>query len=326
MVSSGGKLLYLSNADVEKVGLEMRVVIELLERAFIEKAGGRVEMPHKFGIHPYPESFSHAMPAFIPSLKAAGLKWVSAYPGNLGRSLPNVSGLIVLNEVETGQPYAVMDASWITAARTGAATALSAKYLARPDSRTVGILACGVQGRSNLLALAELFPISQAYAYDIDPAAQARYIDEMRLYLGIDVQSAASPRQAVQGCDLVVTSGPILKDPAPEIQPDWLEPGAFASSVDFGSYWTRPSLQQMDHISTDDLEQYRAYRRAGYFAHVPDPTTDLSMLVSAGHPVRRQSTERAFAIHLGLALGDMAVAVEVYARAKEMGLGTWLER
>src|SRR5574341_2260051 len=147
------QFLYLSRESVEQVDLDMATIIQLLERAFQEKGAGRVEMPPKPGIHTQPDAFIHAMPAYIPALRSAGIKWVSGYPANQGRGLPYITGLLVLNDVDTGIPLAVMDCSWITAYRTGAATALAARYLARPDSQIAGILACGVQGRTNLEAL-----------------------------------------------------------------------------------------------------------------------------------------------------------------------------
>src|SRR3990172_1964067 len=125
------QLLYLSRADIEKVALDITTIIELLEKAFQEKGAGGVEMPPKPGIHTQPDAFIHAMPAYIPSMKSAGIKWVSGYPENQKMGLPYISGLLILNDVETGLPYAVMDCTWITAYRTAAATALSAKYLAR---------------------------------------------------------------------------------------------------------------------------------------------------------------------------------------------------
>jgi ornithine cyclodeaminase/alanine dehydrogenase len=150
-------ILYLSQVDVTKVNLDMATVIKLLEIAFREKGAGKVEMPPKPGIHTMPDAFIHAMPAFIPALHSAGIKWVSGYPENQKRDLPYITGLLILNDVETGIPYSVMDCTWITAYRTGAASALAARYLARPESKTVGILACGVQGRTNLEALTVLF-------------------------------------------------------------------------------------------------------------------------------------------------------------------------
>src|SRR6185503_20547923 len=110
-------LLYLSRADVAAAGLDMATVLARLEQAFREKGEGRVEMPPKPGIHTMPDAFLHAMPAFIPAMKSAGIKWVGGYPGNSERGVPYITGLLVLNDVETGVPYAVMDCTWITAYR-----------------------------------------------------------------------------------------------------------------------------------------------------------------------------------------------------------------
>jgi len=136
------QLLYLSQADVQAVNLTMAEIIAALEQAFAEKGAGRVEMPPKPGIHPGDgDNFIHAMPAYIPAMQSAGVKWVSGYPENYRRGLPYINGLLIFNDVETGLPLAVMDCVWITAMRTAAATAVAAKYLARPESKTVGILA-----------------------------------------------------------------------------------------------------------------------------------------------------------------------------------------
>jgi ornithine cyclodeaminase/alanine dehydrogenase len=321
----GKQLLYLSRADVESVALDMRTIIDLLEVAFKEKGAGRVEMPPKPGIHTQPDAFIHAMPAFIPSLQSAGLKWVSGYPDNFKRGLPYISGLLVLNDAETGIPYAVMDCTWITAYRTGAASGLSARYLARPESRVAGILACGVQGRTNLEALAALFPLERVYAYDILPEVQARFVEEMSAGQELEITGVAEPRDAVVDSDLVVTSGPILKHPAPTIEKDWLRPGAFASAVDFDSYWQPEALAEMDKLSTDDHAQFQYYKSSGYFQGTPDPYADLGQIVAGLKPGRGRDDERTMAINLGLALDDMAVAPEIYRRARERGIGTWLE-
>ena len=318
------EILYLSRTDVEDVALEMTTIIGLLEEAFREKGEGRVEMPPKPGVHTQPDAFIHAMPAYIPSLRSVGIKWVSGYPANQAHGLPYISGLLILNDVETGIPYAVMDCTWITAYRTGAATALAARYLARPESETVGILACGVQGRTNLEALAALFPLKRAYAYDVVASAQERYVDEMSARLGLEVVGVREPRQAVAESDLVVTSGPILKHPTPTIERDWLRPGAFGSAVDFDSYWKPEALAQIDKLSTDDHAQFRYYREAGYFQHTPQPYADLGELVAGLKPGRERADERTLAVNLGLALDDMAVAPEIYRRALAKGIGARL--
>jgi ornithine cyclodeaminase/alanine dehydrogenase-like protein (mu-crystallin family) len=315
------KLLYLSQAEVAAVALDMPTIIDLLEQAFMEKGHGRYEMPPKPGIHTQPDAFIHAMPAYIPAMQAAGIKWVSGYPENQAKGLPYITGLLVLNDVETGIPYAVMDCAWITAYRTGAATGLAAKYLARPDSSTAGILACGVQGRTNLEALASLFPLQTVYAYDIVREVQDLYVREMSAKLDLDITGVDKPEDAVRRSDLVVTSGPILKHPSPTIPKDWLKPGAFASAVDFDSYWTGEALIQADKISTDDHAQFQYYRQSGYFTQTPDPYADLGEIVAGLKPGRQSEAERIIAINLGLALDDMAVAPEIYRRACEKGLG-----
>lgn len=321
---SDNQFLYLSRADVEAVDVDMPTIINLLETAFEEKGEGRVEMPPKPGIHTQPDAFIHAMPAYIAGLHSAGIKWVGGYPENAKRGLPYISGLLILNDVETGMPYAVMDCTWITGKRTGAATALAAKYLARPDSETAGILACGVQGRTNLEALAALFPLKRVYAYDIYPESQEKYIAEMSERFDFEFVGVTDPKEAVVGSDLVVTSGPILHHPTPTIQADWLQAGAFGSAVDFDSYWTPAALAQMDKISTDDHDQFHYYRSVGYFQQTPDPYADLGEIVVGNKPGRESETERILAMNLGLAIDDMAVAPEIFRRAREQGVGTWL--
>ncbi len=320
----GQELLYLSQSDVAAVGLTMAEIIAALERMFREKGEGRVEMPPKIGIHPAPDAFIHAMPASIPAQRAAGIKWVGGYPENSKRGLPYISGLLILNDFETGIPLALMDATWITAKRTGAATALSAKYLARPDSATVGILGCGVQGRSNLEALKVLFPLKKIFAYDTHADRSARYAQEMSSQLGIEAIPVTDPKQAVVNSDIVVTAGPILRKPHATIQRGWLREGAFASLVDFDSYWHPDALHEADKFCTDDVPQLHHYRDIGYFQDIPPIHADLGELVTGRKPGREKREERTIACNLGLALDDMATASLIYRRALEKGIGIWL--
>ncbi|NKB65959.1 MAG: ornithine cyclodeaminase family protein [Candidatus Latescibacteria bacterium] len=317
-------VLYLSRKDVEAVDLSMQETIDALEIMFKEKGEGRVEMPPKPGIHTQPNAFIHAMPAYIPSLGAAGVKWISGYPDNQQKGLPYITGLLILNDPETGIPTAVMDATWITAQRTGAATAVGAKYLARPDSDSAGILACGVQGRSNLQALACLFKLKRVKVFDTHPQAAENFARDMAEVVQLDIEIADNPKEAVVGSDLVVTSGPILKNPTPTIEADWLQAGAFASPVDFDSYWQGAALRQADRLVTDDLEQMEYYRRAGYFADTPQPDAELAEIVAGKKPGRQTDAERTICANLGIALDDMATAILVYQKALEKGLGTRL--
>jgi len=318
------KLLYLSRADVERVALPMSAILAALEEMFREKGEGRVEMPPKPGIHPRPDAFIHAMPAYIPALGSAGMKWVSGFPENQERGLPYITGLLILNDPETGVPLTVMDCTWITAMRTGAATAMAAKYLARPESTSAGIVACGVQGRSNLAALAELFRIERVRAFDIHRDVAQRFAAEMGAALDVPIEVVGSAREAVEGLDLVVTSGPIFKEPRPTIEAGWLAPGAFASAVDFDSYFQGAALREADRIVTDDVPQMEYYRKLGYFRATPPADSELGEIVCGKKPGRRNADERVICINLGIALDDMATAIHVYRRAREQGIGTLL--
>jgi len=318
-------MLYLSRKDVETAGMSMAEIIGSLDQMFKEKGEGKTEMPPKPGIHPRPDSFIHAMPAYIPSLESAGMKWVSGYPENQRKNLPYINGLIVLNDPETGVPICVMDCIWITAQRTGAATAVAAKYLARKDSSSVGIVACGVQGKSNLEALCCLFNIKKVKAYDIYPDIARRFAKEMGNLLKLEIEPVEKPEEAVKNLDIVVTSGPILKNPIPRIEAGWLAEGAFASAVDFDSYWQGAALAEADKLATDDLKQMDYYRQEGYFRSTPEPYADLGEIVAGKKPGRQTDEERTISINLGLALDDMATAILVYNKAKENGIGLQLE-
>jgi len=319
------QLLYLSQDDVKAVGLTMAEIIDALDVAFREKGKGLTEMPPKPGIHPGGgDNFIHAMPAYIPAMKAAGVKWVSGFPGNHKMGLPYITGLLILNDPETGLPISVMDCVWITAMRTGAASALSARYLARPESSVIGILACGVQGRTNLEAMKVLFPIKRVMAYDVDENISRRYAKEMAYRFALEVVPVATPREAVSGCDIVVTSGPILKKPHATIQSGWLDAGAFASLVDFDSYWHPDAMAESDKFCTDDTQQLLHYQQNGYFQNIPALHADLGELVVGRKTGRETPAERTMTANLGLALDDMAVAPNIFKKAVEKGLGKWL--
>ena len=320
------KLLYLSRADVEAVGLSMPEIIESVTAAFREKGNGRIEMPPKPGVHPGANTFAHAMPAYIPALRSVGIKWVSGNPENPKQGIPQINGLVILNDPDTVVPIAVMDCTWITAKRTGAATAVAATWLARSDSRSLGILGAGVQGFSNLEALKCVFPIERVGVYDVSAESAERYRAKvLAQWPDLAVSIVDQPRKAVDGMDLVVTAGPIVRPPHATIKAGWLGKGAFASALDYDSYWDRAALREADKFTTDDTAQLEDHKKLGYFKDVPPVYGDLGEIVAGTKKGRERPDERNIACNLGLAIDDMAVAPLVYARARERGVGTWLD-
>lgn len=326
MFTKPHELLFLSRANIEAINLSTNEIIDCVEEAFRQKGKRDFEMPPKPGIHPAPDAFIHAMPAYLPRLRAAGIKWVSGYPENVRRGLPYVSGLLILNDPETGLPISVMDAAWITAKRTGAATAVAAKYLARKDSKILGILGCGVQGRSNLEALHKtLKNLEEVRAYDISKTSLRLYVDEMTEKLGLSIKPVDNPREAVQGSDVIVTAGPILKNPNPAIERDWINDGAFGCPIDFDSYWKPDAMRSMHKFCTDDQEQLLYYKSIGYFRDTPEVYAELDQIVLGQKAGRENDEERTMSMNLGVAIEDIAVAAMLYEKAKRVGIGQWLE-
>jgi len=321
-MSSLGEVLYLPRKEVEKLNIPMKDVIRAVEKAFREKAEQRTEVPPKLGIHPRKDAFIHAMPAYIPKMRSAGVKWVSGFPENPKRGLPYISGLLILNNPETGLPICIMDCTWITAKRTGAATAVAAKHLARQDSKILGILGCGVQGRSNLEALIIMCKnLEKVKAYDINEENLQKYVKEMTAKHELKIIPVDLPRKAVENCDVVVTAGPILEHPQPIIETSWFKEGSLACPLDFDSYWKPEAMHSMDKFCTDDHDQLEYYKKLGYFFNIPDAYADLGEIVSGKKPGRENPKERIMCMNLGLAIEDMATAILIYEKAKKSGAG-----
>ncbi len=319
------EILYLSRAEVEQVALPMAEIIAAVEAVFREKGEGRVEMPPKIGIHPAPDDFLHAMPAYIASPRAAGIKWVGNFLKNPARNLPTISGMIVLNDPETGIPLAVMDCTWITAKRTGAASAVAARYLARPDAEVLTIIGCGVQGRSHLEAMLVQFPgIHLVKSFDRVRANRERFLQEMQAAYGGRMVAVEDCESAVRNADIIVTATEILKQPRPVIRPEWITAGAFCMPVDFDSVFTPEAIRAMNLFYTDDAAQMEFYRTMGYFDATPKVQGDLGEVVAGKKPRRMQPEQRTMAMHLGLAIEDMVTATHVYQRALARGIGTRL--
>src|SRR5207249_450691 len=167
---------------------------------------GQVAQPDKVALHYTPDRVLHAMPAYIPSQQALGIKWVGSVPANHARALPQTSALVVLNDPETGFPVAVLDGTWITAMRTGAVSAITAKYLAPPRAEVLGLVGCGVQQRTQLLALAAVLRPQQVRVYDVQPEAMEAFARQMRDLVDVPIEACDGPRAAVEGADVVVSA------------------------------------------------------------------------------------------------------------------------
>jgi ornithine cyclodeaminase/alanine dehydrogenase-like protein (mu-crystallin family) len=317
------KLLYLSQQDVIGTGLTLREATAVVEGALREHGRRQVENPPKPGIHPLPNSFIHAMPAHLRGRGAAGLKWVSGFFGNPARGLPSISGLIILNDVETGLPTAVMDCAYITALRTAAVSGVAARFLARPDAKVLGIVGAGLQGRYHLLALREVLTALETVAvFDVSEPAVQRFIATMGRTAGLKVEAGRSAQAVIERADVVVTATSQLDEPI--FQEAWVQPGALVLPV-HARGWDRTTPHRMDKFIVDDWEQFHhaVGLPGGFYAPLPPhPYAELSEIVVGAKPGRERPAERIVDFNYGMAMHDVAVAADVLARAKQRNLGT----
>ena len=305
--------------------MTMAEVLEALDGGFRLKGLGKTEMPPKPGIHPRPDCFIHAMPAYVAEIEAAGLKWVSGYPSNPAIDLPYISGLVVLNDASSGLPIAVMDASWITAMRTGASAGICAKYLAVAHSSVVAIIGCGVQNRCSLAALRETLPhLREVRCYDRLPVASRGFVAAMsERFPDLEFVVCRSAPEAVRPADVAVSAIPIVVAPRPDLEAGMLKEGALAVALDYDSAWSPEAMQECNKFYSDDVSQLLATKAQGhYFSGIPDAIyADLGELAAHIKPGRESATERIFAINMGIAVDDIVTAQAIYERATTAGAG-----
>ena len=307
------ELLYLSRQEVADLLPPVLDQIELAERTYLAMAEGRVQLPPKPGIRPREDAFIHAMPAYLEDEDVAAIKWVSGYRSNKARGLPYLFGVIVVNDAETGMPLAVMDAAEITAARTAAASGACIRRFAPESWSRVAIIGCGEQGRHHSRVIAALNPDAIVAAYDIHP--QRVHDLEGR------IEPASSPRDTVDGAEVVITAVPIVEQPEPEISSEWLGDRYLALPIDFDASFQVGPIADAGLFLSDDPAQFEFYRGRGHFRGWPEPHR------SVGEAIRRGKTaKRVACCNLGVGALDAAFARAVLDAARERGAGTALPR
>ena len=303
---------YLRRQQVASLLPPIADQLDLVEATYRAVGDGRVELPPKPGIHPRKDSFIHAMPAYLKDDDVAALKWVAGYPANKERGLPYITGLIVVNDAETGLPAAIMDGAEITAARTAAASGVCIRRWAPEGWSVAAILGCGEQGRFHARVLGALKPEARIRAYDPHPERIER--------LDGNVEAFAEPAQAVKGADVVVTAGPIVEEPDSPLGPDWLGERWLSLPIDFDFYFSREAVAAADRFLVDDVAQFEYYRSLGHFQGWPAPDASVGEALADGG-----SPAKLVCCNLGVGALDAAFAARVLAAASERGIGTELE-
>lgn len=319
----------LARSDVEEL-LSLEECIGAVECAFRDDAEGRGLGRGVLGISMTGGGF-HIKAAGLPGEAPVFATKVNGnFFGNAALGLPRIQGLVVLCDARHGYPLAVMDSTWITALRTGAATGVAARHLALPGASTVTIAGCGVQGRLQLRAVAAVRPVVRVFAYDTHPAVAEAFAREMSSELGRDVRAVHDLAAATRASGIVVTSTPAR---AAILQVGDVAPGTFIAAVGADSEEKQeiaPALLAAAVVVPDILEQAAAF---GDLHHAltaramrrEDVRGELGAIVAGQIAGRQHDDEIIVFDSTGTALQDVAAAALVYRRACHDERGTALD-
>jgi len=326
-------VLVLSRADLERL-LGPADVIGALEAAFRLAGAGRARTPPRTSLAAGEDGVLLIMPAALQGGVGGvdlGAKLVTVFEGNRARGHPTLHACYVLLDGATGRPLALMEGAYLTGLRTGAASAVAADGLARPDARRIVCFGAGVQAAFQLLCLAAVRRLDRVDVVGRDPERARQFADSMARRLGVAVEVAADPRAAVRGADLVTCA---TTSPTPVVAGADVRPGTHVDLV--GAF--RPTDREADtelmrraRIVVDTYDGALAGAgdvlvpmREGAFdrTHL---AAELAELVTGARPGRRTEDEVTVFKSVGWALEDLAAARLAYNRARTEGVGTEVE-
>ncbi len=321
-------LLVLSRADIVRL-MDYADYVDAVEAAFRAAVEGRAVAPPASALHVPSGSFHAKGAALLGDDAKVAIKLNGNFPGNpAANGLPTVQGIIYLADGINGRPLAVMDSIEVTINRTGAATTLAARHLARRDSRVATVCGAGVQGRIQLAAIAAAVKLDRVHVWDINGQAAERLAHEMSAALKLDVRPA-SDLSVVRESDIVVTCTSARRA---FLTPELVQPGTFISAVgadNSDKHEIDPRLYAASLSVVDSLEQaaeigdlhHALEAGAVTRAHVH---ADLGEILAGTKPGRTDAQAITLFDSTGMGLQDVAAAVAIYKRALEAGAGTRL--
>lgn len=315
--------LLLAEDDIAESAPALAGIVALAEETYRMQAHGEVSVPPKIGVHPHgAQSFLHAMPAWVAGARALGVKWVSFFPGNAAGGKPDSTGVIVLNDPDSGLPVAIMEGMWITYARTGACAALAARALSNAAPRRLGLVGCGGLGRWSLLMIGALIPsVEEVFVASKRRETREAFCASMASEGHWRLTPVDDVRGAVEGMDIVVSSVPKLQEHP--VLGQWWSPGAVMIPLDVTGAWDDEVYRTADCMVCDGTENLaRALER--YRPNLAlDPGRMVSLQDLAANRVtgRRTPSDRILAFVTGIASLDIVLAWEIYRRAAREGRG-----
>jgi alanine dehydrogenase len=320
----------LTREEVHRA-LPMSQAIEAVRDAFAQLSTGRADVPLRTSLKvPRHDGVALFMPAYLSDDDGMGIKIVSVFNHNPAKGLPLIHALVIVLNAETGAPEAVMDGTYLTALRTGAASGAATDVLARQDARVVAVFGAGAQGRTQLEAVCAVRTIEEAWVYDVSRERAEAMVDEMSEGMAASVEVAETPAEAVRRADVVCTA---TTSTSPVFNDDDVEPGTHINAI--GAY--TPQMQEIPPETVLRAKVVIDHREAA-LAEAGDLLTpieqglmaaehihaELGEIVTGARPGRESEEEITLFKSVGVAVQDVAAAEAVLAAAREIGLGTTL--
>jgi alanine dehydrogenase len=326
--------LILTDDEVKKL-LSLSEVIEAVESAFKEKGLGRVQMPAK--IYLYYRKYGgdlRAMPSFLEDFDISAVKVVNVHPQNPAKNgLPTVMAVIILIDPSTGAPLAIMGGTTITDMRTGAAGGVAAKYLARKNSKVVGLVGAGAQARTQLAALLEVYKhLETVRVWSRTEATKKSFADEIQQDCGdaVQVVPVTGVQEAVEGSDIVVTATPSRQ---PLVMSDMVSAGMHITCIGadaVGKEELDPAILQKAKIVVDDWAQashsgeINVPLSRGLMAK-DDVWADIGEIVAGLKIGRQNKDEVTVFMSTGMAVQDAVTAKIAYSKALAAKVGRFIK-
>lgn len=324
------EILILSSSDVKKL-VSMRDIIAAVEDAFRAFGEGTSKLAPIILTLIDQYDGEHEIKSGYVDNYGIGAKILTSYKNNRTRlGLPLLQGVIVLNDIANGRPVAVMDGTFITGSRTGAAGAVAAKRLARHDSQNVAVTGAGMQGRYQVAALNEVLRISRVKIYDVVQQAAIEYVKEMSKRYDFDIRKADSPEEAIQDADVLVTATPSTK---PYVRNEWIREGIHINAIGAdtqGKQELDATIMTRAKVVVDSIAQcvergeIQTAIRQGLLRK-ENIYAELSDIVLGRKPGRTSSTEITLFDATGMAVQDITTAFTIYKLAVKQGIGAKVE-
>ncbi len=320
---------YLSGPDIAALEMTDEEILDAVEGGLRAQGRGQTVIEPRVHLEPDPAFRGHfnVLRGYVAPLDLAGVKVVGDYVDNYQHGLPSEMALLNLFDPRTGMPVALLDATAITEMRTGAITALGAKYLAPRDAKVLGHI--GARGSSylNVRLIARLFDLEEVRVHSRRPESREPFAARLKDELGVSVRAVNSWEAALAGADILVEASR-LPAPEPLFKTDWVAPGNLVIPYGTMSAVELSLTDVMDKVVVDDRGQMRAGKLGALRAHVDGGKiseetvhAELCEIVAGSRPGRESDRETILFWHRGLSLSDIALGAAMLHKAEALGLG-----